>query len=276
LVKDYLAVGLDPDVVTIFVQSLVPQIAELTVFFSNLVTVARLERNPTVKDEIREKGMGEKNVTFGFLGYPVSQAADIMIVNANLVPVGEDQAPMVELTRDIVGTFNRIYGETFNMPDIMIGKVARLPGTDGKSKMGKSLDNAIFLKDDAETVKRKVKTMYTDPTRIHATDPGHVEGNPVFMYHDAFNPNKEEVEEMKRLYRIGGIGDVAVKESLTKALNDFLDPIRERRAQYDAQPDLINDILMEGTRKTREVGDETMRMVRHAMKIDYFPGTDLG
>ena len=276
LVKDYLAVGLDPNVITIFVQSLVPQIAELTVFFSNLVTVARLERNPTVKDEIREKGMGEKNVTFGFLGYPVSQAADIMIVNANLVPVGEDQAPMVELTRDIVSTFNRIYGETFNMPDIMIGKVARLPGTDGKSKMGKSLDNAIFLKDDAETVKRKVKTMYTDPTRIHATDPGHVEGNPVFMYHDAFNPNKDEVEEMKRLYRIGGIGDVAVKESLTKAMNAFLDPIRERRAQYEAQPDLINDILMEGTRKTRQVGEETMGMVREAMKIDYFPGIDLG
>src|SRR5215210_1859937 len=146
VVLDYLAVGLDPNVITVFIQSLVPQIAELTVFFSNLVTVARLERNPTVKDELKERGM-EDSVTFGFLGYPVSQAADIMIVNANLVPVGEDQAPMVELTRDIVSTFNRIYGETFNMPDIMIGKVARLPGTDGKSKMGKSLDNAIFLKD---------------------------------------------------------------------------------------------------------------------------------
>lgn len=276
LVKDYLAVGLDPNVITIFVQSLVPQIAELTVFFSNLVTVARLERNPTVKDEIREKGMGEKNVTFGFLGYPVSQAADIMIVNANLVPVGEDQAPMVELTRDIVGNFNRIYGETFNMPDIMIGKVARLPGTDGKGKMSKSVGNAIYLKDDPKEVERKVMSMYTDPTRLRATDPGHVEGNPVFTYHDAFNPNKEEVEEMKRLYRIGGIGDVAVKKSLIKAMNDFLDPIRERRAMYDAQPDFVRDVMMEGTRKTRQIGDETMRMVRQAMRIDYFPGTDLG
>jgi tryptophanyl-tRNA synthetase len=275
VVKDYLAVGLDPNVITVFVQSLVPQIAELTVFFSNLVSVARLQRNPTIKDEIREKGMDADSVTFGFLGYPVSQAADIMVVNANLVPVGEDQAPVVELTRDIVIRFNNVYGETLNVPDIMIGPVARLPGTDGKAKMGKSTGNAIFLGDDAKTVERKVMSMYTDPTRLRATDPGHVEGNPVFTYHDAFNPDKEEVEEMKRLYRIGGIGDVAVKRSLLKALNTFLDPIRERRAQYDAQPEMIREIIMEGTRKVRKVGDETMRMVREAMKIDYFPGTDL-
>ncbi|MFL5731768.1 MAG: tryptophan--tRNA ligase [Chloroflexia bacterium] len=274
VVYDYLAVGLDPNVVTIFVQSLVPQIAELTVFFSNLVSVARLERNPTVKDEIREKQM-EGKVTFGFLGYPVSQAADIMIVNANLVPVGEDQAPVIELTRDIVTRFNDIYGETFNMPEIMIGKVARLPGTDGRGKMGKSLGNAIYLKDDPKSVEQKVRNMYTDPTRLRATDPGHVEGNPVFAYHDAFNPNKDEVEEMKRLYRIGGIGDVAVKASLTKALNDFLAPIRERRSKYEAQPDYVRNIVMEGTRTTRKVADETMHKVRAAMKIDYFPGTDL-
>jgi tryptophanyl-tRNA synthetase len=271
---DYLAVGLDPNVVTIFVQSLVPQIAELTVFFSNLVTVSRLERNPTVKEEIREKGM-EDNVTFGFLGYPVSQAADIMVVNAHLVPVGEDQAPMIELTRDIVARFNNIYGETFNMPEILLGEVPRLPGTDGKAKMSKSLGNAIFLKDDPQTVERKVMGMYTDPTRIRATDPGHVEGNPVFVYHDVFNPNKEEVEEMKRLYRIGGIGDVAVKRALVKALNEFLDPIRERRAKYEAQPQYVREVLMEGTRRTRQVAQETMRKVRAAMKIDYFPGTDL-
>jgi tryptophanyl-tRNA synthetase len=275
VVLDYLAVGLDPNVVTIFIQSLVPQIAELTVFFSNLVTVSRLERNPTVKDELREKGMDE-NVTFGFLGYPVSQAADIMFVNANLVPVGEDQAPMVELTRDIVIRFNNIYGETLNVPDIMIGKVARLPGTDGRAKMSKSVGNAIYLKDDAKTVERKVMSMYTDPTRLRATDPGHVEGNPVFTYHDAFNPNKEEVEEMKRLYRIGGIGDVAVKRALVKALNDFLEPIRQERAKYEDKPDMVRDILMEGTRKARRKGEETLRMVREAMKIDYFPGTDLG
>lgn len=274
VVHDYMAVGLDPNVVTIFVQSLVPQIAELTVFFSNLVSVSRVERNPTVKDEIREKGL-EENVTLGFFSYPVSQAADIMVVNANLVPVGEDQAPMVELTRDIVGRFNLIYGETLNMPEIMIGQVARLPGTDGKAKMSKSMGNAIHLKDSPEEVTRKVMSMYTDPTRLRATDPGHVEGNPVFTYHDVFNPNKDEVEEMKRLYRIGGIGDVAVKRSLVKALNEFLDPIREKRAEYEAKPELVREIAMEGTRKARKVADETMELVRHAMKIDYFPHTDL-
>lgn len=271
---DYLAVGLDPEIITVVVQSLVPQIAELTVLFSNLVTVARLERNPTIKDEIKERGF-EDNITFGFLGYPVSQAADIMFVNANLVPVGDDQAPMVELTRDIVIRFNNIYGETLNVPDLMIGKVARLPGTDGKAKMSKSSGNAIYLSDSPEEVARKVRGMYTDPTRLRATDPGHVEGNPVFTYHDAFNPNKEEVEEFKRLYRIGGIGDVAVKRALIKALNDFLDPIRERRAVYEQKPELVREIVMEGTRKARRRGEETMRAVRQAMKIDYFAGTDL-
>jgi len=197
------------------------------------------------------------------------------VVDANLVPVGEDQAPMVELTRDIVIRFNNIYGETLNVPDIMIGKVPRLPGTDGKAKMSKSMGNAIYLKDDAKTVELKVMSMYTDPTRLRATDPGHVEGNPVFTYHDAFNPNKEEVEEMKRLYRIGGIGDVAVKRALVKALNDFLDPIREKRSTYEAKPDLVREIQMEGTHKARQRAEETIRKVRQAMKIDYFPGTDL-
>jgi tryptophanyl-tRNA synthetase len=271
---DYLAVGLDPEIVTVVVQSLVPQIAELTVLFSNLVTVARLERNPTVKDEMREKGM-EDNVTFGFLGYPVSQAADIMFVNANLVPVGDDQAPMVELTRDIVIKFNNIYGATLNVPELMIGEVPRLPGTDGKAKMSKSTGNAIYLSDSAEEVERKVRGMYTDPTRLRSTDPGHVEGNPVFTYHDAFNPNKEEVEEFKRLYRIGGIGDVAVKRALIKALNDFLDPIRERRAVFEQKPEMVREIVMEGTRRARHRGEETMGLVREAMKLDYFPGTDL-
>jgi tryptophanyl-tRNA synthetase len=274
VVLDYLAVGIDPNVATIFIQSLVPQIAELTIFFSNLVTVARLERNPTVKEELRQKEM-EDNVTFGFLGYPVSQAADIMVVDANLVPVGDDQAPMVELTRDIVIRFNTIYGETLQVPEIKIGHIARLPGTDGKTKMSKSLNNAIYLKDDAKAVERKVMSMYTDPNRLRATDPGTVEGNPVFTYHDAFNPNTEEVEEMKRLYRIGGIGDVAVKRALAKALNDFLDPIRERRAHFETQPDMVREIVMEGTRQARKVGEETIRKVRHAMKIDYFPGTDI-
>lgn len=274
VVLDYLAVGIDPNIATICIQSLIPQIAELTAFFANLVSVSRVERNPTVKDEIREKGM-EESVNLGFFSYPVSQAADIMVVNANLVPVGEDQAPMIELTRDIVARFNLIYGETLQMPEIMIGQVARLPGTDGKAKMSKSMNNAIYLKDSPEEVRKKVMSMYTDPTRLRATDPGHVEGNPVFTYHDAFNPNKEEVEEMKRLYRIGGIGDVAVKRSLEKVLNDFIGPIRERRAEYEAKPEEVREILMEGTRKARRVGEDTMRMVRHAMKVDYFPHTDL-
>ena len=271
---DYMAVGIDPNIATIFVQSLVPQIAELTVFYSNLVTVARLERNPTTKDEIREKGM-EDSVTYGFLGYPVSQAADITIVNADLVPVGVDQAAHVELTRDIVARFNIVYGPTITEPEALIGEVPKLPGTDGKPKMSKSLNNAIFLKDDPKTVERKVMSMYTDPTRIRATDPGHVEGNPVFSLHDAFNPDKDEVEEMKRLYRIGGIGDVAVKRSLVKALNDFLDPIRERRADLESHPDYVTDVLLDGTRRTRQVADETISLVRRAMKIDYFPGSGM-
>lgn len=271
---DYMAVGIDPTIATFFVQSLVPGIAELTVFYSNLVTVSRLERNPTTKDEMREKGI-EENVTYGFLGYPVSQAADITIVNADLVPVGEDQKAHIELTRDIVARFNIVYGPTLNEPEALIGEVPKLPGLDGRGKMSKSLGNAIFLKDDPRTVEKKVMSMYTDPTRLRATDPGHVEGNPVFSLHDAFNPNKAEVEEMKRLYRIGGIGDVAVKRSLASALNTFLDPIRERRAALEARPQYVREVLMEGTRKTRAVGDETLRMVRHAMKIDYFPGTDM-
>lgn len=271
---DYMAVGIDPNIATFFIQSLVPAIAELTVFYSNLVTVSRLERNPTTKDELREKGL-EENVTYGFLGYPVSQAADITIVNADLVPVGEDQKAHIELTRDIVARFNAVYGPTLNEPEALIGEVPKLPGTDGRGKMSKSTGNAIFLKDDAKTVEKKVMSMYTDPTRLRATDPGHVEGNPVFSLHDAFNPDKEAVEEMKRLYRIGGIGDVAVKRSLVSALNLFLDPIRERRAELESRPDYVRDVLMEGTRKARAVGDETLHMVRHAMKIDYFPGTDM-
>jgi tryptophanyl-tRNA synthetase len=192
-----------------------------------------------------------------------------------LVPVGEDQRAHVELTRDIVARFNIVYGPTITEPEALIGEVPKLPGTDGKPKMSKSLNNAIFLKDDAKTVERKVMSMYTDPTRLRATDPGHVEGNPVFSLHDAFNPNRDEVEEMKRLYRIGGIGDVAVKRSLVKALNEFLDPIRERRSELEARPDYVRDVLLDGTRKTREVADETISMVRRAMKIDYFPGTGM-
>jgi tryptophanyl-tRNA synthetase len=271
---DYLAVGIDPAVSTIVVQSLVPEIAELTVFYSNLVTVARLERNPTTKDEIRQKGMEDK-VTYGFLGYPVSQAADITFVQAHLVPVGDDQLAHIELTRDIVGHFNRIYGDTIVEPEGLISSYPRLPGTDGGGKMSKSLNNAIYLSDDAETVRKKVMSMYTDPTRLRATDPGHVEGNPVFALHDAFNPDTARVEEMKALYRQGGIGDVQVKKELVAALNAFLDPIRERRHEAARDMGRIDEILIEGTRKSRVLARETLRAVRNAMGINYFPGVEI-
>jgi tryptophanyl-tRNA synthetase len=271
---DYLAVGIDPAVSTIVVQSLVPEIAELTVFYSNLVTVARLERNPTTKDEIKQKGM-EDQVTYGFLGYPVSQAADITFVQAHLVPVGDDQLPHIELTRDIVARFNRVYGDTIVEPEALISNFPRLPGTDGQGKMSKSLNNAIYLSDDAETVRKKVMSMYTDPTRLRATDPGHVEGNPVFAYHDAFNPDVARIAEMKELYRQGGIGDVQVKKELVAALNTFLDPIRTRRAEAARDMARVDEMLIEGTRKSRVRARETLVAVRNAMGLNYFPGIEI-
>jgi tryptophanyl-tRNA synthetase len=271
---DYIGVGIDPNIATIVVQSLVPEIAELTVFYSNLVTVARLERNPTIKTELIERGM-EDTVTYGFLGYPVSQAADITFVKAHLVPVGDDQLPHIELTRDIVARFNRTYGDVFPEPEGLISNFPRLPGTDNQGKMSKSLGNAIYLSDDAETVRKRVMSMYTDPTRLRATDPGHVEGNPVFAYHDAFNPDTARVEEMKDLYRKGGIGDVVVKKELVAALNTFLDPIRERRNAAAQHPEQIDEMLIEGTRRARAIARETMRDVRNAMCINYFPGVEI-
>jgi tryptophanyl-tRNA synthetase len=266
---DYLAVGLDPEVVTIIIQSMVPEIAELTIFFLNLVTAARLQRNPTVKDEMRQKGFGA-NVPAGFLCYPVSQAADIAVFDAHLVPVGEDQLPVVEQTREIVRRFNSLYGEALIEPEALVGRFPRLPGIDGKEKMSKSLGNAIDLADDAETVRQKVMRMYTDPTRIHPTDPGRVEGNPVFLFHDAFNPNREEVAELKERYQAGKVGDVEVKRRLIAALNDFLDPIRERRRSYEQRPAVVEAILRQGTERGREVARETMERVRQAMGIRYF------
>jgi tryptophanyl-tRNA synthetase len=266
---DYLAVGLDPETVTIIVQSMVPEIAELTIFYLNLVTAARLQRNPTVKEEMQQKRFGA-NVPAGFLCYPVSQAADITAFDAHLVPVGDDQLPMIEQTREIVRRFNSLYGEVLVEPEPLVGRFPRLPGTDGQAKMSKSLGNVINLSDDPETVRRKVMRMYTDPTRLHPTDPGHVEGNPVFTYHDAFNPNKEEVEELKERYRAGRVGDVEVKQQLVAALNQFLDPIRERRRHYEQRPDEVEAILREGTRRGREAAKETLARVRLAMRIDYF------
>jgi len=266
---DYLAAGIDPEAVAIVIQSMVPEIAELTLFFLNLVNMGRLERNPTVKEEIREKGFGNV-VPVGFFAYPVSQAADIAIFRADLVPVGADQLPMIELTREIVRRFNGIYGETLTEPEALLSAFPRLPGTDGKSKMSKSLGNTIDLADDPETVTKKVMGMYTDPTRIHPTDPGHVEGNPVFTYLDAFDPDRDAVEELKERYRAGRVGDVEVKRRLAAVLNDFLDPIRIRRRVYERNPKRVEEILIEGTRRGREVAQETMEAVLPAMKIRYF------
>jgi len=266
---DYLAVGIDPTKTTILIQSMIPEIAELTVFYLNLVTLDRVLRNPTVKDEIKQKGF-EQNIPAGFAMYPVSQAADITIFNANLVPVGEDQLPMIEQTREIVRKFNSLYGEVFVEPEALLGEVKRLPGIDGNTKMGKSLGNAIYLSDTEEELKKKVMSMYTDPTRIHATDPGKVEGNPVFIYHDVFNPDKAEVEDLKKRYEEGKVGDIEVKEKLFVALNTFLTPIRERRKEFEGKNKLLDQILIDGTAKAREVAKETMKKVRKAMKIDYF------
>jgi tryptophanyl-tRNA synthetase len=265
---DYLAVGLDPGKVKIVVQSMVPELAELTIYFMNLVTVATLERNPTVKDEIQQRHFG-RQIPVGFWSYPISQAADITIFKADLVPVGEDQLPMIEQAREIVRRFNSLYAKVLIEPKAMLGQVARLPGTDGGAKMSKSLKNCIYLGDMPEAVRKRVMSMFTDPTRIHPTDPGHVEGNPVFTYHDVFNPDKAEVEELKDRYRKGTVGDVEVKERLFRALDTFLTPIRERRAAFASKPEALREIVMEGTRKGRAMAQSTMEQVRHAMKLDY-------
>ena len=265
---DYLAVGIDPDRVKIVVQSMVPELAELTVYFMNLVTVATLERNPTVKEEIRQHRFG-RAVPVGFWSYPISQASDIAIFKAELVPVGEDQLPMIEQTREIVRRFNSLYSKVLVEPNALLGAVARLPGTDGGAKMSKSLGNCVYLSDPPETVRKRVMSMYTDPTRIHPTDPGHVEGNPVFAYHDAFNDDRAEVEELKERYRAGRVGDVEVKQRLCAALERFLAPIRERRAHHLSNPVRVREIVLEGTRQGRAVAQATMAEVRAAMKLDY-------
>ncbi|MGO9057504.1 MAG: tryptophan--tRNA ligase [Candidatus Binataceae bacterium] len=266
---DYLAVGLDPERVKIVVQSMVPELTELATYFMNLVTVATLERNPTVKEEIKQRNF-TRGVPVGFWSYPISQAADITIFKAHLVPVGEDQLPMIEQAREIVRRFNKLYGKVLVEPRAMLGEVARLPGTDGGAKMSKSLNNCVYLSDSTEQLRKRVMSMFTDPTRIHPTDPGHVEGNPVFTYHDVFNPNKAEVEDLKERYRQGTVGDVEVKQKLFAALENFLAPIRERRAGYESKPERVREIVLEGTRRARAVAQETMGEVRTAMKIAYF------
>ncbi len=267
VVQDNLAVGLDPENVTFFIQSQIPEIAELTVFFMNLVTHNEVLRNPTVKNEIKQKGFGD-STPFGFVAYPVSQAADILFLRSDLVPVGDDQKPMIELTREIARRFNKIYGKpVFNEVEGKYGEIGRLVGTDGNAKMSKSLGNTIYLKDDATTVLEKVKKMYTDPNRIKATDPGRVEGNPVFIYHDAFNTDKEEVQDLKTRYQKGTVGDVEVKEKLAKALNNFLEPIREKRNEFPMEK--VKEIVSEGTKRTKKEAEVTLEMVKEAMKINY-------
>jgi tryptophanyl-tRNA synthetase len=265
IVLDYLAAGIDPERSTIFVQSAVPETAELNLILEMLVTVPRLERLPSLKDMARDANL--EVMPFGLLGYPVLQAADILLPRAHLVPVGKDNEAHVEVTREIARRFNRLYGEVFAVPDVMLGEVPTLVGTDGQAKMSKSLDNAIFLSDDEAEVVRKVMSMYTDPQRVRADIPGRVEGNPVFIYHDAFNPNTDEVDDLKARYRQGKVGDVEVKRKLARAINNFLDPLRERRAEYEARPGLVDDILIAGTRRVRGLARETMDEVYEAMGL---------
>lgn len=267
---DYLAVGIDPKVTTIFIQSLVPELAELTMYYLNLVTVSRLQRNPTVKDEIKQRGFGA-SIPAGFLTYPVSQAADITAFKAVVVPVGEDQLPMIEQTNEIVRSFNRIYQcSVLIEAKALLSNVSRLPGTDGKGKMSKSLGNVISLSDSPDEVRRKVKMMYTDSKHLRVEDSGTVEGNPVFAYLDAFDPDKEALEAMKDHYRRGGLGDGNVKQRLLEVLSAELDPIRTRREEFAKDPDAVMRILKEGTEAARKVAVETINEVRKAMRIDYF------
>lgn len=267
LVYDYVSIGIDPERSTIYLQSLVPEVSELMLIFSMLVTVPRLQRVPTLKDQMQAANLDA--VTLGLLLYPVLQAADIMMVRAHLVPVGKDQASHLEVTREIAQRFNSLYGEVFPVPQTLIGDVPTLVGTDGQTKMSKSLNNAIYLSDDEETVKAKVMKMYTDPTRLRATDPGHVEGNPVFQYHDAFNENKQEVEELKERYVQGKVGDVEVKKKLAAAINQFLTPVRERRKKIESQPHRVDEILNEGSKNAQKEARETLRLAKQAMKLSF-------
>ncbi len=259
-----IACGLDPQKCTIYLQSAVPAVYELNLFFESLVTVQRLNRLPSLKDMARAANLNE--MPFGLLGYPVLQAADILMPRAHIVPVGKDNQAHVEITREIARRFNFLYEEVFPIPDYLV-EGDTLIGTDGSAKMSKSLGNTIYLFDDPKTVAKKVHGMYTDPNRITADVPGTVEGNPIFIYHDHFNPDKAEVEELKQRYRAGTVGDVEVKEKLTVAINDFLDPIRERRAALEADSGYVEQVIYEGTQRTNEVGQETLMMVRKAMGL---------
>ncbi|GAB6114214.1 tryptophanyl-tRNA synthetase [Agathobaculum butyriciproducens] len=282
---DYLAVGIDPEKTNIFIQSMVPQLTELTFYYMNLVTVSRVQRNPTVKAEIQMRNF-EASIPVGFFCYPISQAADITAFNATAVPVGEDQEPMLEQCREIVHKFNTVYGETLTMPQIVLpsnNACMRLPGTDGKAKMSKSLGNCIYLADPEEVVREKIMSMYTDPDHIRVQDPGKLEGNTVFTYLDAFCqpehfaeflPDYQNLDELKAHYQRGGLGDVKVKKFLNNVMQSLLSPMRERRAQWEGRLPEVYEILKKGSEIAAETAQGTLDRVRHAMKIDYF--TDIG
>jgi tryptophanyl-tRNA synthetase len=266
---DNLACGIDPKKTIMFIQSKVPEIAELTVLFMNLVTLARLKRNPTVKEEMKQKGYGE-NVPAGFLAYPVSQAADILIFKSNRVPVGEDQLPVLEQSNEIVNDFNRLYGKTFDKIKNLVGDTARLIGTDGNAKMGKSLNNAIYLSDSYKEISKKVMNMYTDPKHIHVEDPGDTKNNVVFKYLEIFDTNKKELNELKKQYEKGGLGDVVIKKRLIEIIENIIKPIRERRENLAKDPDKVMKILENGTIEARKYAQKTMEEVREKIKINYF------
>lgn len=279
---DYLAAGLDPNRSTLFIQSQIPELCELSFYFMDMVSVSRLQRNPTVKTEVKMRGFSGDSIPVGFFTYPISQAADIALFKATTVPAGEDQEPMLEQCREIVRRFNNIYGPTLVEPEILLPNNAaclRLPGTDGKAKMSKSLGNCIYLSDSADEVCRKVKSMYTDPTHLQVSDPGHLEGNAVFTYLDAFATDEmvhccmkdyETLQEMKDHYTRGGLGDMKCKKLLMNILQDTLEPIRQRRAEFERDIPAVYDILKQGCEKAREAAVETMDEVRRAMKLNYF------
>lgn len=279
---DYLSAGLNPDKCTLYIQSCIPELSELTTYLMNIVSVSRVQRNPTVKTEVKMRGFENNSIPLGFFCYPVSQAADIAAFKATTVPAGEDQAPMIELTRELVSRFNQIYAPVLVEPSLMLPENAaqrRLPGTDGKEKMSKSLGNCIYLSDDAKTVEQKVKSMYTDPTHLNVSDPGHIEGNAVFTYLDAFATNQDfadfwpefkTLDELKDAYTHGGIGDMKCKKMLTKVINRMLDPIRQRRHEYEQDIPEIFNILRRGSEAAREAAAQTMDEVRNAMRINYF------
>ena len=264
---DWLAVGLDPERSAFVIESLIPEHAELSLWLSWFLPLGMLQRNPTLKAEM--DAFGRKSVPVAFFTYPVMQVANILMPRAHLIPVGEDQLPHIELTREVARRFNRQFKEVFPEPEGLVGRVPRLVGIDGQAKMSKSLDNAIYLKDTPTVVNEKVRSMYTDPTRIRATDPGHVEDNPVFLYHEVFNLNREEVADLKERYLRGAVGDVEVKQKLATALNTFLEPIRERPAHFAAKMGLVRDALAQGTDRARKAAQTTMALVREALDLGY-------